>query len=417
MVKRRVSSHRSSVRRVAVGALFGAAACAPLSRRVPDPLWSPDLAAPALFADVSAVDTIAQGVLHRFLTVNSGPWAIHELDIDRRVCWDAIAVKAGVAATGRETTSGIVRRLAADVPPAAAPSMRGRIAGAVNADFFLFEPPGVPQSAHIQDGRVITGPGERPVFAVDSAGRPWIGILRAEGRASSGAESIRIAAWNRHARTGLAYFDGNYGPTVDSARGSLRVALDGTRGGTVVSIDTAGLAVAMPREGSVLEVGRDAPADLRARVMILARTRARFEVSVRLTPFHPRDAVGGFPILVRDSADVPGLDSAGAATFAPVRHPRTLVGVGANGRRLMLITVDGRQAGYSAGMTLREAARLARDLGATQAINLDGGGSTTLVVARRDSLGTSFQVVNRPSDATGERPVGNALVIACRPQP
>jgi exopolysaccharide biosynthesis protein len=133
---------------------------------------------------------------------------------------------------------------------------------------------------------------------------------------------------------------------------------------------------------------------------------------VRLTPIHPREAVGGFPLLVRDSAEVPGLDSAGAITFAPVRHPRTLVGVASGGRRVLLIVIDGRQAGYSVGTTNRESARVALALGATEAVNLDGGGSTTMVVARRRANSTRFEVVNRPSDAQGERAVGNALVIA-----
>jgi exopolysaccharide biosynthesis protein len=133
-------------------------------------------------------------------------------------------------------------------------------------------------------------------------------------------------------------------------------------------------------------------------------------VRLRLAPLHPREAVGGFPVLVRDSSEVPGLDSAGAATFGTVRHPRTLVAAGAGGRRLMLVTVDGRQPGYSVGMTLREAAQLARDLGATEAINLDGGGSTAMAVRRADGR---VEVVNRPSDPQGERPVGNALALVC----
>ena len=63
---------------------------------------------------------------------------------------------------------------------------------------------------------------------------------------------------------------------------------------------------------------------------------------------------------------------------------------------------------WSVGMTLREMAALMRSLGATEAINLDGGGSTALVV--RDSSG-SFRPANRPSDPTGERPVANALAV------
>ena len=70
---------------------------------------------------------------------------------------------------------------------------------------------------------------------------------------------------------------------------------------------------------------------------------------------------------------------------------------------LLLVTVDGRRAGWSAGVTLPEAARLMRSLGARDALNLDGGGSTAMTVRGR--------VVNRPSDAGGERPVSDALVV------
>jgi exopolysaccharide biosynthesis protein len=69
--------------------------------------------------------------------------------------------------------------------------------------------------------------------------------------------------------------------------------------------------------------------------------------------------------------------------------------------------VDGRQAPYSDGMTLAELAALMRRLGATDALNLDGGGSTTMVVQGR--------IVNRPSDQEGERHVGDALAVIAAP--
>jgi exopolysaccharide biosynthesis protein len=152
-------------------------------------------------------------------------------------------------------------------------------------------------------------------------------------------------------------------------------------------------------------------------LLLAARAGGRFAVLVRLMPVSPREAVGGFPVLARDSTEVAGLDSAGAPTFAPVRHPRTLVGVAAGGRRLLLMTIDGRQEGYSAGTTNRETARIALALGATEAINLDGGGSTTMVVARPTSDSVRYEVVNKPSDPQGERPVGNALLIVRLPRP
>ncbi|HEX7937646.1 MAG TPA: phosphodiester glycosidase family protein, partial [Gemmatimonadaceae bacterium] len=134
---------------------------------------------------------------------------------------------------------------------------------------------------------------------------------------------------------------------------------------------------------------------------------------VTLAPFHPTEAVGGRPRLLQDSAIVKDVDTEGQPGFATSRHPRTAVGISSNGKRLLLVVVDGRQAGYSDGMTLRELAHLMLNLGARDALNLDGGGSTTMVVGNRKTR--SLQVVNRPSDATGERAVGDALaVVRCK---
>lgn len=384
------------------------------ARRAPiaPPHWSSDLPAPRLTADSTLVDTIARGVLHRVYFVRSAPWVIHVLDVDRAACWAPVAVKGATGAVGRRTTTELVRSLAAvrgdggDTPS---------VAGAVNADFFLFNPPGVPVGLHVHDGRLTTGPAARPVFALDSAGRPFMGSITVEGAARAGADTFALAAWNRAAPKGLALFDAAYGPEVDTARGSIRVTLSSVVAGEVAAIDTAGGPTPIPERGAVLVLG-GAPDEVRARFLTAARSRGGFDVAWRLTPFHPREAVGGFPILVRGGAEVAGLDSAGAATFAPVRHPRTVVAVAAAGRRLMLVTVDGRQPGHSAGMTLRELARLALDLGASDAINLDGGGSTAMAVAKWTDGGWRYPVVNRPSDPQGERAVGNALAIvaSCR---
>ena len=84
------------------------------------------------------------------------------------------------------------------------------------------------------------------------------------------------------------------------------------------------------------------------------------------------------------------------------RNPRTLAGVQRDGD-LLLVTVDGRQPGWSAGVTLAEAARLMRALGARDALNLDGGGSTAMTVRG--------ELVNRPSDPAGERPVSDGVFV------
>jgi len=119
-------------------------------------------------------------------------------------------------------------------------------------------------------------------------------------------------------------------------------------------------------------------------------------------------ALGGRPDLIDAGRRVGDLGVKALPGFAAGRHPRTAVGYDASRRRLWIVTVDGRRPHYSSGMALPELATLFESLGATEALNLDGGGSTTMVV-----LGT---VANRPSDPTGERPVANALAVVGAPE-
>ncbi|MGB7156509.1 MAG: phosphodiester glycosidase family protein [Tepidisphaeraceae bacterium] len=89
-------------------------------------------------------------------------------------------------------------------------------------------------------------------------------------------------------------------------------------------------------------------------------------------------------------------------------HPRTAVGM-APGNKLLLATIDGRRAGFSEGMYLREVADLLKSYGATEAINLDGGGSTTMAMDHYGDGATRAQLVNRPSGS--ERHNGMSLGI------
>jgi hypothetical protein len=108
------------------------------------------------------------------------------------------------------------------------------------------------------------------------------------------------------------------------------------------------------------------------------------------------DSIGGYPLLVQDGAVV----VTGCRASFCARHPRTAIGVDDAGR-MLLVVVDGRRKG-SVGMTLHELARLMRKLGTVDALNLDGGGSTTMVVRRK--------IVNEPSSGW-ERSVSSAVLI------
>jgi hypothetical protein len=111
------------------------------------------------------------------------------------------------------------------------------------------------------------------------------------------------------------------------------------------------------------------------------------------------DTVGGNPNLVENGRIAVG--ECPTSIYFCRRHPRTGVGVTATGR-LLLVTVDGRQRGRSVGMRPRQFAKLFQYLGAKWALNLDGGGSTTMVVDNK--------VVNRPSGGY-QRPIGTALLV------
>jgi exopolysaccharide biosynthesis protein len=118
------------------------------------------------------------------------------------------------------------------------------------------------------------------------------------------------------------------------------------------------------------------------------------------------DMTNGVPSLIRDGKiDITWEQEKASKSFAETRHPRTAVAK-LKGGKFLMITVDGRQPGVSVGMNLRELADYLLSLGATDAMNLDGGGSTTMYV--------DGKIMNTPSDKEGERKVGDAIVVTLR---
>lgn len=125
-------------------------------------------------------------------------------------------------------------------------------------------------------------------------------------------------------------------------------------------------------------------------------------------PIEPGDptavhVVGGWPQLLDDGGLVGDLLVSSSPTFAGNRQPRTAVGVSTDDATLWMVVVDGRQPGYSEGMTLPELAALLQATGVEDALNLDGGGSSVMMVRDR--------TVSRPSGLTGPRAVANALLL------
>ena len=97
--------------------------------------------------------------------------------------------------------------------------------------------------------------------------------------------------------------------------------------------------------------------------------------------------------------------------FSRTRHPRTAVGLTNEGKTLVLVVADGRDAARATGLSLDELAQLMADLGCQDALNLDGGGSSEMVL--RDPQSGQLRVLNQPSDGR-ERAIANALGISVR---
>lgn len=351
-------------------------------------------------------------IRHAAYVDSAGPWAIHVLRVDLTDPGTVVSSARPVQGVpGRETTSGMAAR---QKSPEALP------AAAVNADFFTGQ--GYTISPQVIAGEIVqTEPGKqsdswsarfREQFGVTRGGRILMERMKFTGTAvfESGGK-YRIGGINTAsagARGVLILTGYTAADTVSretSAR-SISAVRVGSRGDTTLAV------VSGTRQDRTARPGRDA---LIIRwnpdsVSIPSRDCEAGDTLRLVTGFAGHDdppevLIGGLPRVVIDGRLNPALSmevGGPPADFARKRHPRTGIGVTRDSTTLILVTVDGRQAG-SVGMTLAEFGNLMLSLGIHQGLNLDGGGSTTMVV--------DGAVVNTPSDLTGERPVANCLVV------
>jgi hypothetical protein len=360
---------------------------------------------------------VAEGAWAYTLVEAKGPQRSAVLELDLR-CNALVASKGAATAVGRRTTSALL----------AAQPASARAIAAINADFFLFAPPGVLTNAHIEHGRVIAGPDNKPVVWVDAAGAVHVDTLRARGTLRGPSGSLQLNAWNRPALRNMGIVDARWGVPLDTAvrrrvfrlepvgepedgaatRRGRYVVSRGRPGDTLVFGDTLLLHV-VPQTQWAVQMGDTLTLDMAVRALPVSRDSAGVG-AVRDKRHDVQHAAAGRPILVRDSVLTADVHTEGNAGFRGP-NPRSALGISRDGRRAWLVVMDGRQPARSVGSSLEQTGELLRMLGATTAINLDGGGSSALVV--RDPASGAGQLRNRPSDPS-ERPVGNALIVTSR---
>lgn len=119
------------------------------------------------------------------------------------------------------------------------------------------------------------------------------------------------------------------------------------------------------------------------------------------------NAVSGYELLLWNGDIVEGLDSSDV-------DPRTAVGLNRAGNKLIIVIVDGRQPGYSDGATLAELAQILDEQKAYSAMNMDGGGSSTLVIQGENGEPEMLNSPIHQGIPGNERPVGNHLGFTAR---
>jgi hypothetical protein len=356
-----------------------------------------------------------------------GPWNLDVVTIDPRQYHGELAASFGPDLEAPETTSQLA-------------AAQQAIAG-VNAGFFVFDPaagaPGDPAGVGVYHGSTLREPvGDRPGLILDGAtNRTSIQRLTWNGTVSAAGTSVPLTGINRAPglirncgeegeqptelpqqdvtctnRNELVAFTPEFGPKTPAGAG-LEVTVDAQD--TVIAVtDARGTAV--PAGGHTVQATGTGIDQLRALSHIGQKLRVSADVvgdkGNPLPTTKHTSVVNGGPLLVKDgqqdvTARQDGMVHLGDSNsfyygWVHKRNPRTFAGTDAQGRTL-LVTADGRSLN-SLGLSLKEEADVAQSLGMVQAMNLDGGGSTTAVAGGA--------VVNAPS-GTSERPVGDALLV------
>ena len=367
----------------------------------PGPAWPP----PATPAETVQEEALAPGITHaeivRVARTDGGieeRWVIHVLRLDPLRTRLRIA-PALDEVLGAETTSSLADR-------------HGALA-AVNGGYFrtagLYR--GEPAGALALEGRLLSEPDRhRPVVALSAVSEAptrvaFTRLLFEANVVVDRSQRLRVGGFNRP-RGGdeVVVYTPEFHRTTLTDRGGFEAVV--SRDKVVATREGAGSA-AIPPDGFVISASGKAVAE--AARLLRRGARARLESPLRTDPvlaFRAETFLGGGPWLLDGGLGAQAVEGEPyAEDFREKRHPRTAIGVRDDGA-ILLVTVDGRQLGWSDGMTIAELTALMEGLGCRDALNLDGGGSTTMVVRGR--------VVNRPSDPTGERAVSDAILVFAR---
>jgi hypothetical protein len=385
--------------------------------------------ASARTAFAQQVDTVARrelasGVTYIQFVNPTIPLVAYLVRVDlRREDIELRALRARDSLRGRESITDMANR---------AQSRGVNVLAAVNGDFFELKS-GENENNQVVDGewwkglKVTDSPYDtydnvHVQFAVDRDGHPMMDRFLFDGRAIAHDVVTPIITLNFNpsgSPEGTALYTSRFGATTprDTSRQTVEASMvaAGRRGDTMLFVRRGAISTAsgatIPRDGAVLAAY--GPGSRAKEVQALADgDTVKLVLTTLPRPLHdasPSLVIGGWPRILRNGVNVASEAPVVEGTIsrnAEAKHPRTAIGFSSDSSTLFVMVVDGRSV-KSAGVTLVELANLMRSVGAWDAMNFDGGGSTTMVVGGA--------LVNAPTDAAGEREVGNALAIVRKP--
>lgn len=349
---------------------------------------------------------VGPGTWHTEQQITSGPLNINVLRVDISNPRTTIEAEPGQGRMFQgETVPAAVKREAEPGKTA--------ILGGVNGDFWSMTPkPYWSGGPLVSDGWIHRlGPGKRSVFAVTRDEQVYIGPVTFTIHLLAGKQKIRVESVNLPSSRTVVLFTPPYGgelPASKSARYLLKLDRPELLPNRLVQAIVVPLdnsqSIPMPQNGLVLSV----PEASQWRSLLESTRELTIDARMEELSGVVSSCLGGGPRILSQGEIAINAGKEGVGkSFVTAKHPRTAAGVSRDGRTVYLVTVDGRQPKLSVGMDLYELARYMQSLGCWDALNLDGGGSTTMVV--------DGQVVSRPSDFRGARPVANSLLVVASP--
>lgn len=355
---------------------------------------------------------VGPGTKYAYYNVPDRPLTIHVMEVDLTNPYvDIETCLSGDSAVATERPTSMYARN--DWPG-------HDMIGATNGDFYQYQNPieiGIPRSGQFRRNECVTNPVGRASFVLTPDRVPYIDRVDFRGTLTKGETSTRIHAvnmqrleWENTGGDFMLLYTNSYGKYTHKTSGGVKAIIRPKEGDLFFSanktiecvvesvFDNPGISP-IPENAAVLYGVGASETYLRTlqagdEIGIFLKTDLRSQPGL-LTDF--KEQMGGSDDIVLQG----GITDAGQSGAATGEHPRTGMGISKDKKTVYIVVVDGRQTA-SAGVSLQDFGEVFKTLGAWDAVNLDGGGSTCMVVNK--------EIRNHPSDGN-ERAVGNGVLV------